>query len=181
MTRSEEWREVVGYEGFYAVSSKGRIKSLDRYKKGPYGSVEFWKGKIIKPKKEKNGYLRVPLSKHGIYTLCLVHRLVAKAFLSNEDNLPCVNHKDENTCNNNVENLEWCTHKYNTNYGNCIAKISKKNSKKVSMLSIDGSFERDFSSSKEAQRITGIKAGNIRSCCIGLRNKAGGKKWKWAE
>lgn len=108
----EIWRPVVGYEGLYEVSSYGRVRSLDRYD----SKNHFRKGELM------NffygcGYLKVVFSKNGIVKKYLVHRLVAQAFLPNPDNLPQVNHIDEDKLNNRVENLEWCTAKYNINYG----------------------------------------------------------------
>lgn len=113
----EEWRKIVGYEGLYEVSSLGRVRSLDRYVKTCYEAYKLQKGKILNPGKNTNGYLQVVLHCNGKYKKCLVHRLVSQAFLPNPDNLPEVNHKDEDKTNNRVENLEWCTAKYNLSYG----------------------------------------------------------------
>jgi hypothetical protein len=71
---------------------------------------------IKKPSKLPKGYLRLGLCKNGKIKYYSIHRLVAEAFIPNPNNYPCVNHKDENVQNNNVENLEWCTHKQNNNY-----------------------------------------------------------------
>ena len=108
----EIWRPVMGYEGFYEVSNQGRVRSVDRYDNNNH----FRKGELM------NlfygcGYLRVIFSKNGIVKKHLVHRLVAQAFIPNPLSLPQVNHIDENKSNNNVDNLEWCTAKYNINYG----------------------------------------------------------------
>ena len=100
----EEWKPVVGYEGLYEVSNTGQIRSLKR-------------NIILRPKKEPTGYLRCNLSLNKNVKTFSIHRLVAQAFLPNPDNLPEVNHKDEDKTNNRVENLEWCNHKYNMNYG----------------------------------------------------------------
>ena len=107
----EIWKPIEGYEGLYEVSSYGRIKSLERYRSNN-GGIQLIKERIMKPL-DYNGYKNVLLWKNGSKKKEYVHRLVAKAFLSNPDNLKEVNHKDENPSNNMVENLEWCSHRYN--------------------------------------------------------------------
>lgn len=96
----EVWKDIEGYEGLYQVSNMGRVKSLI-------------KGIILKQWTDKDGYRQVGLLKKTFK----VHRLVAKAFIENPDDLPLVNHKDENKANNNITNLEWCTNEYNLSYG----------------------------------------------------------------
>ena len=114
----EEWKSIPGYEGLYEVSSYGRVKSLERYKSNN-GGIQLIKEKILKPHNTKKGYLTVQFSNK----IFKVHRLVAEAFIPNPDNLPMVNHKDEDKTNNNVDNLEWCTAKYNSNYGTAIERM----------------------------------------------------------
>ena len=120
ITMTEEiWKDIPGYEGLYQVSNFGRVKSLRR----PYGNnggIQWTKERILSPGKDKDGYLQVNLHCNGKQHQRKVHRLVAQAFLPNMDNLPMVNHKDEDKTNNNVDNLEWCDQKYNINYGGCI-------------------------------------------------------------
>ena len=106
----EEWRAVPGYEGLYEVSNKGNVRNVRR-------------NKLLRLQKTNNGYIRVVLSKNRIKTGFQVHRLVALTFLPNPDNLPQVNHKDEDKTNNNVDNLEFCTAKYNNNYGSRKDKV----------------------------------------------------------
>lgn len=115
---AEIWKPVVEYEGLYEVSSRGRVKSLNyQGKKGKEG--------MLKLSKKKDGYLGVALTKNKKIKHLRVHRLVAEAFIPNYDNYPIINHKDENPSNNCVDNLEWCTYKYNMNYGHRTEKFKK--------------------------------------------------------
>lgn len=115
----EYWKEIPGYEGLYEVSSYGRVRSVDRYVKNGHSSYRLQKGRVLSPGKDKKGYLNVQLRNKNFK----VHRLVAQAFIENSDNLPMVNHKDEDKTNNNVTNLEWCDAKYNNNYGSRKDKV----------------------------------------------------------
>ena len=113
----EEWRPIEGYEGLYEVSNTGRVRSVDRYIKNGHSSYRLHKGKVISLLKGEYGYIQVNLYYNGKNYKKYVHRLVAQAFIPNPDNLPQINHKDEDKTNNRVDNLEWCTAKYNINYG----------------------------------------------------------------
>ena len=120
---SEVWRDIKGYEGIYEVSNFGRVRQkVDLFSSGKKGKKE---PKIINPDInyiQRYGYLRVSLYKNNSSKHFFVHRLVAEAFMPNPYNLPMVNHKDENRGNPRLDNLEWCTSKYNTNYGNAVLK-----------------------------------------------------------
>lgn len=119
----EIWKDVPGYEGIYIVSNFGEVKSLQRTRKGSYGSISIVYEKILNHKIDKDGYHIVTLSKEG-KTKCIgVHRLVAQVFILNPLSLPQVNHKDEDPSNNRVDNLEWCDNKYNSNYGTRIERM----------------------------------------------------------
>ena len=100
----EEWKNVIGYEGLYEVSNKGNVRNVRR-------------NTLLKLSKNKYGYIQVYLYKNGIRNGFKVHRLVAQAFIENPDNLPEVNHIDEDKINNRADNLEFCDRKYNNNYG----------------------------------------------------------------
>ena len=113
----EIWRPVVGYEELYEVSSYGRVRSLDRYVRTCYEKYRLHKGKVLIPTKNRYGYLSVVLSCNGKHKTITIHRLVSLTFIPNPDDLPIINHKDEDKTNNRVENLEWCDHKYNVNFG----------------------------------------------------------------
>lgn len=119
MNSEEIWKDIIGYEGLYQVSSLGRVRSLDRYDSRNC----FWEGRILKLYTRKGGYLFVQLHLNGKGKNYLVHRLVAIAFIPNPDNLPEVNHLDEDKTNNRVENLEFCDRKYNINFGTRIDKV----------------------------------------------------------
>ena len=105
---NEIWKPVKGFAGLYEVSNKGNVRSLKWYG----GS----KVRELSQAENKKGYRQVNLC-NGKGNMRYVHRLVAEAFIPNPNNLPCINHKDENPRNNCVENLEWCDQKYNCNYG----------------------------------------------------------------
>lgn len=125
----EEWKDIKGYEGLYQVSSEGRVKSLDHTivcYNGKGVATKKHTGKILKPFSRSPFYKSVSLRKDGEMRQLLVHRLVAEAFIPNTNNFPLINHKDENPSNNFVENLEWCTHLYNMNYGTCQKRKSEK-------------------------------------------------------
>lgn len=118
----EVWRPIKGFDGVYEVSNLGNVRSVDRTEKmknKTHGYVyRKHKGQHIKLHTDGRGfYLMVNLSKDGIRYTKLVHRVVAETFVDNPMQLPEVNHKDENKHNNAAENLEWCDHIYNNNYG----------------------------------------------------------------
>ena len=163
----EIWKDIKDYEGLYQVSNWGRVKSFDTYKKGKNGSIRFYKGKILKLKTNKDGYSQIGLWKNGKRKYFLVHRLVAEAFISNTDNLPCVNHKDENKQNNVVSNLEWCSAQYNNTYGTRIERVALKKKKPVLQYTLDGAFVREWASAKQSEREDGFDSTNICKCCQG--------------
>lgn len=180
----EIWKDVVGYEGYYEVSNFGNVRSIDRYVNHSSGGERISKGKYLKQQILK-GYKRVQLSKERKVKHHFVHRLVAFAFIPNPNNLPEINHIDEDKTNNNVENLEWCDTKYNINYGTRLQKCSKiltnrkDLSKYVLQYTLDGEFVNEYPSVSEAHRQTGIRINSISQCCNGHKRytHAGGYKW----
>ena len=116
----ERWKDVVGYEGFYKVSDKGRVKSVDREVRAGNRhnskiSTRTVKGRVLKQQENIDGYLIVCLSKHGDVKYRRVHRLVLKAFKGVRKSLQG-NHLDFDRKNNKLSNLEWCTCKENINH-----------------------------------------------------------------
>ena len=116
MPVSEEWKPIEGYEGRYSISNLGRVKRNACVIVDKNGFDRKLGEKILKGTKCSNGYRAVPLSDKGVVSHPLIHRLVASAFISNDENLPVVNHKDHNRANNVATNLEWCTRSENTQY-----------------------------------------------------------------
>lgn len=126
-TMSEIWKPVVNYEGLYEISNLGSLRSCEH--KVPvshrgYNGYRTVHQQICKTGINKFGYEVVKLCKNRKYKQAFIHRLVAQAFIPNPDDLPQVNHIDENKLNNCADNLEWCTRKYNCNYGTRNTKVS---------------------------------------------------------
>ena len=153
----EEWRDVPGYEGMYEVSDWGRVRR---------------NGRILKLRKDGQGYLFVSLYKNGTKKEAYIHRLVSLAFIPNPNNYPEVNHKDENKTNNAVENLEWCTRKYNANYS--LAKP-------ILQYDLLGNFIREWPSATKVEEELGIYYSSVSKCCSGRYNSAGGFVWRFKE
>ena len=177
----EVWKDIEGYEGLYQVSNKGRVKSLN------YHNTK--KEKLLKPGINMYGYKIVRLFKNKTSKYFLVHRLVAQSFLPNPHNLSYVNHKDECKTNNVVTNIEWCTAKYNLNYGSrnersrkAISKAMTNNpniSKQVGAYK-DGKLVMTFPSTREAKR-QGFHQSHIVDCCRNCYLREGNNVYKGFE
>jgi len=192
MTDIEIWKTAVYdgeiYEGLYKVSNLGKILSLNYKNTG--------KPDLMNPSTSTDGYLKVNLRKNGEMKTCLVHRLVAEAFLENPENLPEVNHKDEDKTNNFVflnedgtvnkekSNLEWKSPKDNCNHGTRNERIAKANtngirSKRVLQLSLSGELIREWESTNECGR-NGFNQSAVAKCCRGEKPQYKGFKWCYA-
>ena len=111
----EIWKSIKDYEGYYEVSSLGRVRSIERTIVKNDGRVTTYKERIIKPHKNNQGYLMVSLYVGGKCKRFLVHRLVAEAFIPNPENKPCVDHINTIRTKNEVTNLRWATYEENNN------------------------------------------------------------------
>lgn len=121
---TETWKPIDGTDGLYEVSNTGKVRSLNYGNSGITQELRLTTERVT-------GYVKVRIKYIGnVQRMCLVHRLVANAFIPNPDGLPCINHKDEDKTNNNVSNLEWCTHKYNINYGTAVQRANETKARK---------------------------------------------------
>lgn len=119
----EIWKPVVGYEGLYEISSLGRVKRLPKYVTDSIGRNTYYEEKILTNKiATQTGYPSIGLRKDGKTSKICIHKLIADAFIPNPDNLPCINHKDEDRSNSVLSNLERCTYSYNNTYGSAMQK-----------------------------------------------------------
>lgn len=188
----EEWKDVIGYEGLYQVSNSGKVKRFAYYNKVSSGGKQYRKEKLLVPVKHRNGYFFYGLCKDGVGKHIFAHRIVAEAFIPNPNNLPFINHKDENKENNVVSNLEWCTSQYNNTYNNIHKKRieirSRRhpkgvcvNSRNVYQYTLDGVFVKEYESTSEAARICGYSQSMIARCARGERSKYKNYVWRYEK
>jgi hypothetical protein len=169
---NEIWKNISGYEGLYQVSNFGRVKSFCKWKRASCPD-EY----ILKDSINNRGYHQVMLYKNTVKKKFLVHRLVAEAFIPNPENLPHINHIDENTGNNSVENLEWCTPQYNNCYGTARFRAMITQGIPVQQRLINGQLLATYTTTTIAQEITGISRKEIAACIRGDLKTAGGFVW----
>lgn len=161
MTKSltEKWKDVVGYEGLYKVSSFGNILSS-------------YSNKLLKPKKERNGYVRVALVKNKKVKYFSVHRLVLTAFVQNTENKNTINHKDGNKLNNHLSNLEWATSKENITHA-WNNGMNDWHKKRVVCLETGVVYD----TIKKASEMTKATKTGITHCLSGRYKTSGGLSW----
>lgn len=178
----EVWKDVQGYEGLYMVSNLGNVKSMNYANRGY--------ARNLVPKTNNSGRLWVELAKNGARKPLLVHRLVATAFIPNPENFPEINHIDENPKNNEVRNLEWCTHEYNNRIYRehhplrprtvRWVKKSPRLHLKVNQIDEHGNIVKQWPNSRDIFKETGMSDWSISECCRGKRKTAYGFKWQYA-
>ena len=155
----EIWKEIEGFKG-YEVSNCGNVRS---------------QRKALKQHKNGRGYYRVWLPDGKFH---LVHRLVATAFVDNPGGHPIVNHKDETKTNNCADNLEWCTHKYNSNYKDAPQRCSEKQRMPV-VQTLKNGEEIRWESLRAVERALGYSHNNISKVCKGYYKTAYGYQWRF--
>ena len=155
---------------------------MTRVRCAAYGRTAVVKGiELAIRENTNNRYLLVRLNRGGQCRHKLVHRLVAEAFIPNPNNLPQINHKDENPHNNRVENLEWCDQHYNNHYGTAIARRSITRGRKVIQMDMEGNEIARYWSAREAERAIGKSQAAISRACIGVYKQAYGYLWKYGD
>ena len=165
----EVWKDIAGYEGLYQISNLGRVKSLRNNK--------MRKEKILKVKKNTTGYLYLSLYKNNVGKNYLLHRLVGEAFIENPNNYPCINHKDENKENNNINNLEWCTYLYNSRYGTRTERIVK--SRLISIYCLE--TDKCYNSIKQASEELNLDSSKIVKVLKGRQKQTKGYTFRYAN
>lgn len=179
---NEEWKPIAEFEG-YEVSNIGRVRSLPRIITKKNGRTERFNGGMLSITINKKCFNRlyVSLRKTGDKKTYkrYVHRLVAQAFIPNPNNYKEINHIDENPNNNNVENLEWCTRRYNLDYGTRVKRMKDKLAKPVLQFDMDDNFIKEYDSQSDAAKaINGCQA-SISSCMRGKADSYKNYKWKY--
>jgi len=184
----EIWKDIPGYEGYYQISSIGRVKAVARTITGRWGKQRL-KELIRRNGKNPKGYQLVDLHKNNISQTITIHRLVAMAFIVNPENKPCINHKNGIKDDNRVENLEWCTYAENNQHAIDTGltpppqkgKVGKLHncSKPVIQKRLDGSEIAKYECVRQASELTGANKSKISAVCRGERKTTGGYKWEY--
>ena len=165
----ETWKDIAGYEGLYQVSDLGRVRSLNYHHTSEV--------RILKPSKDRKGYLLVKLCKNGVRKTLKVHRLVALAFVEGYDLVNNqVNHINEDKSDNRAINLEWCDVTYNNNHGTRNHRIGETQSIPVVQLTLNYKFVTKWPSSREAG-LHGFQKAHVNACCRHKRSTTGGYRW----
>jgi hypothetical protein len=187
----EEWRVIQNTNGKYSVSNLGNVKRNEHYttaipsSQHPNGMVMHYADHILQPYINAEGYAIVKLTvARGDSRTIKVHNLVAREFIPNPNNFTQINHKNEVRDDNRVENLEWCTQQYNSNYGTRNQKISKTSGIKVAQYTQDGKLIKVWDSILQASKSFGVKTtSNISRVCKGVpgRKTYRGFVWKYVD
>jgi hypothetical protein len=122
--KNEIWKDVAGYVGYYEVSNYGKVRSVDRYVNNHKGERALRKGKVLTDTLDDKGYVRYTFRMGKSKKMKRGHRLVAEAFIPNPNQYTIINHKDGNKANNHISNLEWCTHRQNSQHAESMGLVN---------------------------------------------------------
>ncbi len=188
-TMQEEFKSIENYPG-YEISNLGRVKSVSRYVTTKCNAKRFVKERVLKQRKDKDGYYIVMLRNN----IVKIHRAISIAFIPNPINKPQINHKNGIKSDNSITNLEWCTASENTIHsihvlGNTpdrsgikyVKGKENKFSKPLLQYTNDGKFINEFSCQREAAEFTGLTQGGISMAVNNKRATSGGYKWKYKK
>lgn len=164
----EIWKEVFGFDILYEVSNLGNVRT--RYHDENGYTPDY---KYLKPIDNGNGYLHFVWRQSRKSKTVYVHRLVAMLFVDNPNGFYEVNHIDEDKTNNRFDNLEWCEHLYNCNYGTRNERVARKHRLKVKCC--ETGFVYD--SVREAARRNNVCPSAITNCLKGRSKSSCGKTW----
>lgn len=168
----EEWKEVYGYDYLFEVSNQGRIRTKYYNNKGYQKDY-----REIIPLDNGHGYLRLNIKRNRKQITVYIHKLVAEYFIDNPNGYTEINHKDENKLNNSADNLEWCVHKYNANYGTAKYRRAEKARKRIRCIENGKVYA---SMSKAAADVNvGITA--ISNCLNGRSKSCAGYTWEYVD
>jgi hypothetical protein len=188
----EVFKDIQGYEGWYQVSNHGRVRSVDRIVTYNNGNAVKYSSQILSQFMKKNGYLQTTLYKNHNKKKFYTHRLVAFAFIPNDDseNKIEINHIDENKQNNDVNNLEWVTSSQNKRHNDLHIRVSKytdyaKGAKKrkipIIATSVETGEDIHFDSATDAERLMGFSHGHIAAVCRGKLKAHKGYRFRYAN
>ena len=177
----EIWKDIKGFEGLYQVSNLGRVKSLERFRKGKNSSLASVKEKILKSYMLNSGYYIIGLTKQSILKTYLIHRLVWEAFNGSISEGYEINHLNEKKFDNRLENLNLMTHRENINYGTGIERSVKKRANGVLQFTLEDIFIKEYPSTKQVERELGFDQGNIVNCCKGRYKQMYGFIWRYKK
>lgn len=183
----EIWKPIPEYESHYEASTYGRVRSLNKLVKSGlrHNKTVTKRGRVLKPNKHRDGYLKVTLGKNGKVRTHMVHRLVAKAHLKNTDEYPAINHKNGIKADNRADNLEWCDYKHNSKHRIEVLGQFNPNRKEIYSPSLDKHFVSSFQAAlwlndnvfDGTKQVPGM-ARNIRAAVTGKKKSAFGNTWK---
>ena len=192
--KDETFVDIKDYNGRYKIGNKGTVIGVSRSKDNRYNNKQW----VLKQYEDRNGYMYVTLQKDKKRKTIKVHRLVATHFIDNPYNYPCINHIDSNRKNNDVSNLEFCTHKQNTQWALKTGRfdnMKKMNSERMKKNKLNGYIYANeitkkrvgkfdefgcieiYESISEASRKNNISITSISYCANGKRATGGGYIW----